>query len=310
MRKSADLALSVSVLGFCHRIVQRETARERRRSRARSGARKRKVENGGDRVLTDSWAQAGPSIVAAFLASLVECVEALTIVLAVGSVRGWRGALGGSGAALLVLLAVVAVLGRALTLLPLDLIQAGIGILLLLFGLRWLRKAILRASGILPLHAEGAIFAREAAALGQLAHGGGQGGGWDGLGFATSFQATMLEGVEVVFIVIAIGAGKSGLLLPASLGAAGALVVVILLGFAVRRPLASVPENTLKFLVGCLLSSFGAFWVGEGMSIRWPGGDWSMVGLILGFLAAASVAVRLCRARVRKPAPTGGGILR
>ncbi len=252
-------------------------------------------------VLTDSWAQAGPSIVAAFLASLVEFVEALTIVLAVGSVRGWRGALGGSGAALVVLLAVVAVLGRALTLIPLDLIQAGIGILLLLFGLRWLRKAILRASGILPLHEEGAVFAREAASLRQSA----QGGGWDGLGFATSFQATMLEGVEVVFIVIAIGAGRSGLLLPASLGAAGALAVVILLGFAVRRPLASVPENTLKFLVGCLLSSFGTFWVGEGISIRWPGGDWSMVGLILGFLAAACAAIWLCRVRARKLAPAG-----
>ena len=256
-------------------------------------------------MLVGGWAQAGPSMLAAFLASLVEGIEALTVVLAVGSVRGWRGALSGGAAALLVLLAVVAVLGRALTLIPLDLIQAGVGGLLLLFGLRWLRKAVLRAAKIIPLHAEDAIFARETEALGHAGSpGGGPGGGlgigpWgDWLGFATSFQATMLEGTEVVFIVIAIGAGKNGLLLPASLGAAGALIAVIILGIAIRRPLASVPENALKLVVGCLLSAFGTFWVGEGMGARWPGEEWAIAGLILGFLAVASVAVRLCRARV------------
>jgi Ca2+/H+ antiporter, TMEM165/GDT1 family len=256
-------------------------------------------------MLAAGWVQAGPSVLAAFLASLVECVEALTIVLAVGSVRGWRGALSGSGMALVVLLAVIAAAGQALALVPLDFIQAGVGALLVLFGLRWLRKAILRASGTIPLHEEGAIFAKETAALRRSTHG----RGWDGPGFAASFQATMLEGIEVVFIVVAIGAGKSGLLLPASLGAVGALAVVIVLGIAVRRPLAAVPENTLKFLVGCLLSAFGTFWVGEGMGIAWPGGDWAMAGLILGFLAVASAAIRLCRGRAQQPAPSQGGVL-
>ncbi len=258
-------------------------------------------------MLVGGWAQAGPSMLAAFLASLVEGVEALTVVLAVGSVRGWRGALSGGTAALLVLLAAVAVLGRALTLIPLDLIQAGVGGLLLLFGLRWLRKAVLRAAKIIPLHAEEAIFARETEALGRARGlGGGPWGDW--LGFATSFQATMLEGTEVVFIVIAIGAGKTGLLLPASLGAAGALIAVIILGVAVRRPLSAVPENALKLLVGCLLSAFGTFWVGEGIGARWPGGDWAIAGLIGGFLAVASLAVRLCRARVPLSGRASGSV--
>ena len=246
--------------------------------------------------------QAGPSMLAAFLASLVEGVEALTVVLAVGSVRGWRGALSGSFAALVALLAAVAVLGRALALIPLDLVQAGVGCLLLLFGLRWLRKAILRAAAALPLHEEDAVFARETAILRRSGGSVGAGSWGDGLGFATSFQATMLEGIEVVFIVIAIGAGRRGLLLSASLGAVGALLVVILLGIVIRRPLSAVPENTLKFVVGCLLSAFGTFWVGEGVGVRWPGADWTMVGLIVGFLAVASAAVRLCRGRMRSAA--------
>ncbi len=260
-------------------------------------------------MLVGGLAQAGPSILAAFLASLVEGVEALTVVLAVASVRGWRGALSGSFAALAALAAVVAVLGRALALIPLDLIQAVVGALLLLFGLRWLRKAILRAAEVIPLHAEDAVFARNTDMLRRSGGGGSGGHPWgDGLGFATSFQATMLEGVEVVFIVIAIGAGRNGLLLPASLGAAGALLVVILLGVVIRRPLSAVPENTLKFVVGCLLSAFGTFWVGEGIGVRWPDGDWAMGGLILGFLAVASSAVRFCRRRARSSARVSGSL--
>ena len=244
-------------------------------------------------------AHAGPTILAAFLASLVEFVEALTVVLAVGSVRGWRGALSGTGAALLVLLVLISVLGTALTCIPLDVIQLAVGALLLLFGMRWLRKAILRAAGVIPLHDEAAAFAKETEAMRKI----GRGGGWDKVGFATAFQITMLEGTEVVFIVIAVGAGGSGLLLPASLGALAALLLVVVLGIALHRPLTSVPENTLKFTVGVLLSAFGCFWVGEGMGLEWPGADWSILGLSVGFLALALFAVSLCRSRAATRAP-------
>lgn len=244
-------------------------------------------------ALNIGWAHAGPTILAAFLASLVEFVEALTVVLAVGSVRGWRGAIGGAAAGLAVLLAIIAALGSTLTRIPLDAIQLVVGTLLLLFGLRWLRKAVLRSAGVIPLHDEAAAFAKETEAMRRI--GGGGGGGWDRVAFAASFQITMLEGAEVVFIVIAIGAGGAGLLLPASLGALAALLLVIALGLLVHRPLANVPENGLKFVVGVLLSAFGTFWVGEGVGIEWPGADWSILGLIAGFLAAAVIAVPLCR---------------
>ena len=240
-----------------------------------------------------NWAHAGPSILAAFLASLVEFVEALTVVLAVGSVRGWRSALTGSAVAVAVLLALIAVLGTTLTRVPLDLIQLVVGTLLLLFGLRWLRKAVLRSAGIIPFHDEAAAFAAQTETMRQLAR---SSGGWDEIAFATAFQITMLEGTEVVFIVIAIGAGGTGLLLPASMGALAALLVVVALGLLLHRPLANVPENALKFTVGVLLSAFGTFWVGEGMGLAWPGADWSILALIAGFVTTALVAVPLCRA--------------
>lgn len=240
-----------------------------------------------------AWTHAAPSVLAAFLASLVEFVEALTVILAVGSVRGWRGALSGAVVALAVLLAIVVVLGTALTRIPLDLIQLIVGALLLLFGLRWLRKAILRSAGIIPLHDETAAFAKETESMRKIAGG----GGWDRVAFGAAFQITMLEGTEVVFIVIAIGAGGVGLLVPASLGALAALLVVTILGLVIHRPLARVPENTLKFVVGVLLSAFGSFWVGEGMGVEWPGADWSILGLIIGFLAIAWLSVPLCRSQ-------------
>jgi Ca2+/H+ antiporter, TMEM165/GDT1 family len=242
------------------------------------------------------WAHAGASILAAFLASLVEFVEALTVVLAVGSVRGWRGAITGSIAALLVLLALVAVLGGALTRIPLEAAQLAVGALLLLFGLRWLRKAILRAACVIPLHDETAIFAKETDKMRLL---GRTPQRWDRAAFATSFQITMLEGTEVVFIVVAISAGGAGLLVPASLGALAALLVVVALGIAVHRPLASIPENALKFAVGVLLSAFGSFWIGEGIGLHWPGADWSVLGLTLGFLVIALSTIRLARRRAQ-----------
>ena len=238
------------------------------------------------------WAYAGPTVLAAFLASTVEFVEALTVILAVGAVRGWRGALGGTGLALLVLLAIVVVLGPALTRIPIDLVQLGLGTLLLLFGMRWLRKAVLRSAGIIPLHDEEALFARESAALRGL---GGAGAGWDRVAMSTAFKITMVEGIEVVFIVVALGAAGRGLIVPAGLGALAALLLVAALGLALHKPVARIPENLLKFLVGVLLCAFGAFWVGEGMGLAWPGGDWSLLALNAGFLLAAVVAVRGCR---------------
>jgi uncharacterized membrane protein len=216
------------------------------------------------------WAHMGTSIIASFLASLVECVEALTVVLAVGSVRGWRSALTGTATAIAVLLIIIAALGTALAHIPLPIVQLVVGTLLLLFGLRWLRKAILRSAGQIPLHDEQAAF-----------------------------NITMLEGTEVVFIVIAIGAGRTGMLLPASLGAVAALLVVIALGLILHRPLARIPENTLKFIVGVLLSAFGTFWVGEGLHLEWPGADWSIPALIAAYLVLALAIVPLCRSRSR-----------
>jgi len=244
-----------------------------------------------------NWTHIGPTVAAAFLASLVEFVEALTVVLAVGVVRGWRGALSGSGAALLVLLAMIAVLGPALTRIPLDLVQLFVGALLLLFGMRWLRKAILRAAGVIALHDEAAAFAEETHLLQGM---GSAGPGLDKVGFAAAFKITMLEGIEVVFIVIAIGAGGIGLLVPACMGALAALLVVLALGVIVHKPLARVPENTLKFAVGVLLSAFGTFWFGEGIGVAWPGMDWSILGLIAGFLIIALLMVPACQGRIGK----------
>lgn len=251
------------------------------------------------------WTHAGPTIAASFLASLVEFVEALTVVLAVGVVRGWRGALIGAGAALLVMLGLVAALGSALTAIPLGIVQLVVGTLILLFGLRWLRKAILRAAGVIALHDEAAIYAEQAEAL---AHHRRQ-GAVDKVAIAMAFKITMLEGTEVVFIVIALGAGGTGLLLSASLGALAALLVVIVVGLIVHRPLSRVPENTLKFLVGVLLAAFGTFWVGEGLGLAWPGQDWAIPGLIVGFLAVALATVPLARSRASKHSPTSTGEL-
>jgi uncharacterized membrane protein len=246
----------------------------------------------GNGNMSASWAHLGTSIVASFLASLVEGVEALTVILAVGSVRGWRSALAGSFAALIILLAAILLFGRELMRIPLHNIQLVVGILLVMFGLRWLRKAILRSASLIPLHDEEAIFARNTSAM-QTASG--LPIAWDKSGFAACFHIVMLEGTEVVFIVIAIGAGGAGMLLPAGLGAFAALLVVSGLGLVLHRPLARVPENTLKFIVGILLSAFGTFWIGEGMNLGWPASDWAIVGLIAGYLTVAAMAVQVCR---------------
>lgn len=229
-----------------------------------------------------TWNIAAPAIGAAFLASLVEVVEAFTIVLAVGILRGWRPAALGTGAALVVLGLVILVLGPVLDQVPLHLLQFVIGVLLLLFGMGWLRKAILRSAGIIPLHDEAAIFASESA---QLANAGGRASAsLDWVAGLTAFKAVLLEGLEVVFIVIAVGAGR-GLLWPASLGALAACVAILGIGVIVHKPLARVPENTLKFGVGVMLSAFGVFWTGEGLGVEWPGQDLALVVFAGVFLA-------------------------
>jgi uncharacterized membrane protein len=243
---------------------------------------------------------AGLLFAAAFLASAVEMVEALTIVLAVGVTRGWRSTLVGVGAAAVALAAVVGALGPTLTLVPLDALRVVVGALLLAFGLQWLRKAILRASGYKALHDEDEIFRRETEAARAAA--GGRRAGLDWYSFTLSFKGVFLEGLEVAFIVITFGSSEGRLAL-ATIAAAAALVVVGGAGVLVRAPLARVPENTLKFAVGLLLTTFGTFWGTEGVGARWPGGDAALLG-ILAFLALASlVSVRLLQRRRLLPTP-------
>ena len=240
-----------------------------------------------------SWLHASTAFVAAFLASLVECVEALTIVLAVGTTRGWRPALLGAGASSIFLVILVAIFGPALGRVPITTLQLIVGILLLLFGIRWLRKAILRAAGVIATHDEAKIYEKETALM-RDAGGGSPRASFDTIAFLACFKAVALEGLEVSFTVIAIGAGGS--LLVASLGAALAAVLVILLGLALHRPLSRVPENTLKFAVGIMLTSFGVFWIGEGLGFPWPGEDLALLAMIASLLVFSALGVRLARA--------------
>jgi uncharacterized membrane protein len=239
-----------------------------------------------------SWSAAAPAVSAAFLASLVEVVEAFTIVLAVATLRGWRPAALGTAAGLTVLAGIVVVLGPLLDRVPISSLQLTIGILLLLFGMGWLRKASLRAAGVIPLHDEEAIFAAEAAGLSDEALRRRRNLGW--AAGVTAFKAVLLEGLEVVFIVIAVGAGR-GLLVPAGLGALAACAVVLAAGAIVHRPLSRVPENTLKFGVGVMLSAFGVFWTGEGLGIAWPGGDLALLLFAALFLGAGLLAATFAR---------------
>jgi uncharacterized membrane protein len=230
----------------------------------------------------------------AFLASLVEFVEALTIVLAVGVTRGWRASGSGAAAAGVVLVGAVAAFGPALARINPDVFRAAIGSLLLLFGLRWLRKALLRYAGVLALRDEEEKFRSTERRFLQLP----QRSGFDWAGAAVSFKATLLEGLEVVFIVLALGAKSGRALTAASLGAGLALVAVAGVGAAVRQPLSRVPENTLKFLVGGMLCSFGTFWAGEGLGVDWPGGDVSIVVLLALTATMSALAVRSMTVKV------------
>ncbi|WP_192255330.1 COG4280 domain-containing protein [Mesorhizobium silamurunense] len=239
------------------------------------------------------------TVTASFLASFVEVVEAFTIVLAVGVTRGWRPALTGAASALAVLAALVLAFGPLLALVPLTLLQFAVGVLLVLFGMRWLRKAILRSAGVIALRDEEAAFSRETDALSRQA----DDRRADYLAGVAAFKAVLLEGVEVVFIVIAVGAAH-GQTLQAGLGALAAFVLVMLIGLAVHRPLARVPENALKFVVGLMLTSFGVFWTGEGLGAEWPGEDFALLA-IFAVIAAASFAI-MRRLRSTYTAPAEG----
>ena len=242
-------------------------------------------------VLT-GFSSGGAALGTAFLASVVEVVEAFTIILAVGTVQGWRPAVAGSLAGLLVLALVVLAFGPMLQLVPIHALQLAVGVLLLLFGMRWLRKAILRSAGVVPRRDELAAFAGQAADL--ITEASRKNTRLDWLAGVATFKAVVLEGLEVVFIVIAVGAAR-GLLWPASLGALAACALVLVIGLILQRPLARVPENSLKFGVGVMLSAFGVFWTGEGLGVAWPGQDLALVAfaalfLLVGLLAVPSVA--------------------
>ncbi|MGN6816961.1 MAG: hypothetical protein ACTHK3_12900 [Solirubrobacterales bacterium] len=235
----------------------------------------------------------GPELslgVSVFLACAVEAVEAFTIVLAVGSTRHWTSTLLGTGAALLALAILTAALGPALQSIPIDVLRLLVGGLLLVFGLQWLRKAVLRAAGAKPLRDERAAFERQSAAAAEAA----PDPGFDGYAFAISFKAVLLEGLEVVFIVLTFGANQGNIGL-AALAAATAVLLVVVAGIAVRAPLASVPENTIKFAVGVLLTSFGIFWGAEGAGTHWPGDEGALPVLVLAVAAAAWLIVLDCR---------------
>jgi uncharacterized membrane protein len=236
----------------------------------------------------------------AFFASAVEFVEALTIVLALMLVRGWRSPLVGAGAAVLALAALVAVLGPALRLVPIDALRLVVGALLLTFGLQWLSKAILRASGHKSLHDEEEVFRRETSEAARA--GRGRRAGLDWYSFTLSFKGVLLEGLEVVFIVITFGASAGNVPLAAA-AAAAALVLVALAGAALRAPLARVPENSIKFGVGLLLTTFGTFWGAEGAGVGWPGGDLALLGVLAVLALASAALVKLFQRRVQ-PAPS------
>lgn len=243
-----------------------------------------------------SLATAAPIFGASFLASAVEIVEAFTIVLAVAVVRGLRPALLGTAAALVLLIVAVALLGPLLASVPVHGLQLVIGVLLLIFGLGWLRKAVLRAGGALALNDEAAAFAEETEELRRETAARSTAADW--IAGTAAFKAVLLEGTEVVFIVLAVGA-RPGLLVPAASGAAAACAVVLTAGALLHRPLSQVPENAMKFVVGGLLTGFGVFWAAEGLGAPWPGGDWAILGLVAGYLAAALALSAWVRGRVQ-----------
>jgi uncharacterized membrane protein len=250
-------------------------------------------------------------VLTVFLACAVEAVEALTVVLAAGTGRHWASALQGAGAALLTLVAVVGALGPAVAQIPLGGLRVVVGTLLLLFGLQWLRKAVLRASGWKEQRDEAAAFAKGVAAAEQ-APAQPRGRVRDWYAFSLAFKGVALEGLEVAFIVVTFGGSQHDVPL-AAIGAAAAVAVVAGAGFAVRAPLARVPENTVKFVVGTLLTSFGVFWSAEGAQVKWPGSDAALLVLVPAVALLALAYTRVLRGAAVRPAaphPTPKGLPR
>jgi len=239
------------------------------------------------------------TVTAAFLASFVEVVEAFTIILAAGLTRGWRPAITGTVLALLLLLILVLIFGPLLALIPIHIIQVIVGVLLVLFGMRWLRKAILRTLGVIALHDEEKAFAKETAELERQA----ADRRADYIAGLAAFKAVVLEGIEVIFIIIAVGTTQ-GMTLYAGLGALAAVLVVLGIGFAVHRPLSQIPENMLKFVVGMMLTSFGIFWTGEGLGAEWPGADLALL-VIFAILVVSSLAIVAVGRSMRATAGAG-----
>jgi uncharacterized membrane protein len=245
--------------------------------------------------------------VASFLASAVEGVEALTIVLAVGVTRGWRSTMIGVAAAGAVLAVVVAALGPALTVIPIRGLRVVIGGLLLVFGLQWLRKAILRASGFKALHDEAEIYRRGAAEATTARSD--RRAGLDWYSFTVAFKGVLLEGLEVAFIVVTFGSNQGSIPLAAA-GAVSAIVLVAAVGFSVRAPLSRIPENALKFGVGLLLTTFGTFWLVEGSGASWPGSDAALLALLALYGAISFLLVRLLQQRRVTLSPPAGAVVR
>lgn len=243
---------------------------------------------------------------AVFLACLVEAVEATTIVLAAGTARHWRSALLGVLAGIAVLVLAIAIAGPAISLLPIGILRLVVGGLLLVFGLQWMRKAILRASGYKPLHDEAAIYEKEVAAAAR-AEAGSRRGVQDWYAFTLSFKGVVLEGLEVVFIVLTFGTNQKNLPV-ATIAAGAAIVIVVLLGIAVRGPLSRVPENTLKFVVGVMLTAFGIFWGAEGAGAVWPAADTALLVIAPSIaIVALAMVVGMRRYRLSRgaaPLPT------
>ncbi len=241
----------------------------------------------------------------AFLASLVEFVEALTIVLVVGATLNWKTALWGAAAAAATLAVLVAIFGTTLiTFIPIEVLRLIVGVILIMFGLKWLKKAIMRYGGLKALHDEEAIYEEEMLAI--KARGETIPDTINGYGFATSFKSVLLEGLEVAFIVISFGSSattpsqeKGSALLAASVGAALAGLLVIVVGALIRSPLTKVPENTLKFMVGIMLTSFGLFWGGEGLGIEWPLSDLTIIIFIAANLLLSGLLVVWLKARAQ-----------
>jgi uncharacterized membrane protein len=231
--------------------------------------------------------------VPSFVASIVEWVEAFTIVLAVGNTRGWRSPIWGTLGGLGTLAVIVGVFGTPLIVFHEQVAQSFhivVGILLLLFGMRWLRKAILRFAGIVALHDEELIYQREVA---ELRAQGRQPNRWDNIGFWFAYKAVLLEGLEVAFIVIALGAQGGQALQAAVLGAAAAFVVVLGAGAVLHKPLSFVPENFMKFVVGAMLTTFGIFWGAEGLLVEWPIADATLLLILAGVCLVSLIALRL-----------------